>query len=121
MSNPHPKNLFQKGNKIAKGNDKTIRLSTWIDKALDGDVPTDVSGYDEIISYRQFVAAKMVETTVTTKDPSIRLAYFKEIADRTEGRPSQPVDLTSKGERIFDGYTDEQLRALAEGRASTEG
>lgn len=83
---------FQPGNKAALGNDKTQRLSTWIDKQLDKPAPTDLKGYEEGMTLRQLLAAQVVDTAVTTKDPNMKLAYVKEIADRTEGKPVQALE-----------------------------
>ena len=65
-----------------------------LDKELDKEVPQTVGEYEEVRSRRSILAEKMVDTAITTKDPLTRLAYYKEISDRTEGKPTQKNELT---------------------------
>lgn len=91
---------FQKGNKAALGNDKTMRLSTWIDKELDTLVPEDISVdlYTAGMTKRQYLAQRLVLKAMTTDKGD--LDYFKEIADRTEGKAMQKVDHTTLGKEM---------------------
>lgn len=94
---------FKKGNTAALGNDKTIRLSTWIDKVLDEEIGEDlatVEGYDSAMQKREFLARKYVNKTIKEKDVSIFRSLFSEIADRTEGKAKQYLDHTTDGEKI---------------------
>lgn len=115
---------FKKGNTAALGNDKTLRISTWIEKALNKqiqelDPSANVEEYDRLLQAREFLANKLVKKAIKTKDDGMFNSLLREIMDRTEGKPTQPIDHTSKGERIFDNLTDEQLRSIAEGTAGT--
>jgi hypothetical protein len=93
---------FKKGNTAALGNDKTLRLSTWIEKALDKPVPSTLKGYEEGMTYREYLANEILNGAVVAPDPKTKLDYLKEIMDRTEGKPSQNInqDITSGGEKI---------------------
>lgn len=103
LGRPAVSTSIKKGQKLALGNDKTQRLSTWIDRELSRSMPAPddtVQSYEDIVSKRQALAEKLVDTALKTRDDSIRLAYIKEIADRTEGRPQQSVDVTSLGKAV---------------------
>ena len=79
---------------------KEMRLSTLIDKALNEMASVDVStreGYEQIVSFRQVLAKKLVRQAVENKDD---LPYIKEILDRTEGKAPQTTDITSNGETL---------------------
>lgn len=94
---------FGKGNKASEGNDKTMRLSTWLEKELDSIVGEDEStleGYEKGMQNRQFLARKLVRKAKKAKDDAVFKGLFAEIADRTEGKPSQSIDHTSGGEKI---------------------
>lgn len=82
------------------GRDKTLSLTALIEKALGRVIPQSVEEYDEIRTYRMGIAEKLVDTAYHSKDDSVVLAYIKEIADRTEGKPKQYSDITSGGEPI---------------------
>lgn len=99
---PATKGSFKKGNQAALGNDKTLRLSTWLDKVLDqpvGDIST-LSGYEAAMQAREVLVRKFVKTAVETEDPATFKAYFDTAADRTEGKPKQQTDVTSNGETV---------------------
>jgi hypothetical protein len=96
MANPHPTVVLPKGNQIAKGNDKTTKLSTFIEKALERVIPNSLEEYNEIRTYRQQLAEKLVDTAILSDKPDVALAYIKEIADRTEGKPKQSTELSGE-------------------------
>lgn len=116
MSNPHPTPKFKKGNTAALGNDKTMRISTWIDKVLDedmGDLAERLSlqGYERTMKKKEAAARKIVDRMLSSEDNGEFKALFQEVVDRTEGRPQQKIDHTTAG-RPFVGMTDEQLEEL---------
>ena len=80
---------FQKGNKAALGNDKTIRVTTWVEREL-------TESYDELMTKAQKMATILVDKAIKEED----LSFIREVIDRTEGKPQQKVDHTSKGEKI---------------------
>jgi len=96
MANPHPTVVLPKGARIAKANDKTLRFTTFIEKALERVIPNSLEEYNEIRTYRQQLAEKLVDTAITSDEPGMALAYIKEIADRTEGKPKQSTELTGE-------------------------
>ena len=104
MSNPKPGNLFKKGNSVAKGNDKSLRLSTWVNRVLDKQIKdldsSNLDEYEQLMQARELLATKLVKKALKTKDDATFKAYFQEIADRTEGRPQQSVDVTSLGKAV---------------------
>ena len=95
---------FKKGNTAALGNDKSTRLSTLIDKALDKQLkdlnPNTMEGYDALMQAREMLATKLVKKAIMTKDDATFKSYFSEIADRTEGKALQRTDVTSDGEKM---------------------
>lgn len=102
--NPNPKNQFGKGNKAALGNDKTLRLSTWLDKKLDE--PIDIEGYDKTITFRQAMSQDMVHQYFKATEPLIKKQIFDTIADRTEGKPKQTNQLQNPdGSAVFEKVT----------------
>lgn len=97
---------------------KELRPSEWVKKELKALTSLDINtkaGYEESISHVEHIAKTLVKGASTISDPKIRLEYIKEVIDRVEGKPSQPIDHTSGGERIFSNMTDEQLRHLFQG------
>lgn len=114
---PPTKGSYKKGNQLAKGNDKTLRTSTWIEKFLDLEVPkhmVDSIDYDEQITYRQHIAKRLLNTTVKSKKDEVALNYIKEVLDRTEGRPTQPIDHTSAGNPLGELSDEELERRISE-------
>lgn len=91
---------FKKGNTAALGNDKTLRLSNWLDKALDKEVVTTVDEYGAAITKRQLMAEELIQAYLDAKEPMVKKALFETIADRTEGKPHQTQDITSDGEKL---------------------
>lgn len=98
---PPVKTSFKPGNKAALGNDKTLNLSTWLKRELE-----KTTEYDQKMTIAKEVAASMIETLRTTKDVDTKLDYFKEISDRTEGKPKQSTSLENPdGTRLFEKIT----------------
>jgi hypothetical protein len=89
---------FKKGNVAALGNTKELRLSTQLDLLLKK--ANKRAGYEEQFSNAQALAEKVFNVAMNTEDPKTMLDYFKEIADRTEGRPKTSVDHTTLGEKM---------------------
>lgn len=56
--------------------------------------------YLEAVSKVEHIANKILDTIMTTKDPRVLKEYSEFIADRTEGRPQNKVDVTSNGQTI---------------------
>jgi hypothetical protein len=59
-----------------------------------------IDGYEEKVEAVAALAEQMLEVALTTKDERVKLDYIKEIADRTEGKPQQHTDITSKGQSV---------------------
>ena len=94
---------FKKGNTNALGNDKTQRFNTWLEKELNnelGEQNATVLGYAQEMIRKQALAKKLVDKALKEKDSALFKTLFSEIADRTEGRPQQSVDVTSQGKQI---------------------
>lgn len=81
---------------------KELKLSTQLDILLKK-VNKD-AGYEAQFSNAQALAEKIFNVAMSTEDPRTMLDYFKEIADRTEGKPKQSTDITSNGETIVPIY-----------------
>ncbi len=80
---------------------KEGRVSTWLLKELDKQAKLDENtkeGYESMVTNAQLLAEKIVKRALSDDDQS--LAYIKEVLDRTEGKPKQSTDITSKGEKI---------------------
>ena len=79
---------------------KEMRIATWIEKELDQVVSreTDEHAYEAQVSTRQYLAKTLVKRAL--EDRKDALDYAKEVIDRTEGKPHQSTDITSKGEKI---------------------
>lgn len=92
--------LKPRGRAFVKGHDvkspgapvKEWRVSTWIEKEL------SVEDYNAKVTNAQLIAKNLV-AKAKANDPDA-LAHMKEVMDRTEGKPQQNTDITSKGERI---------------------
>lgn len=115
MANPHPSVVLPKGAQIAKGNDKTLRFTTFIEKALERVIPNSLEEYNEIRTYRQQLAEKLVDTAITSDEPGMALAYIKEIADRTEGKPKQSTELSGQVQIGVMNLTDAELIKIIDG------
>lgn len=89
---------FKKGNTASLGNMKEHRLSTQLDILLKK--VNENKDYDTKLLNAQVLANKVFNTAMSTDDPRTLLDYFKEIADRTEGKPKQSTDVTSNGKTI---------------------
>jgi hypothetical protein len=89
---------FKPGNKASLGNMKEHRLSTQLDILLKR--VNENEDYDTKLLNAQVLAQKVFSTAMSTDDPRTLLDYFKEIADRTEGKAKQSTDLTSNGKTI---------------------
>lgn len=74
---------------MAEGNDKTLRVSTWIERELN-------EPYDELMSKSKKMATILVDEAIAKKD----LNFMREVMDRTEGKPQQKTDITSGGEKL---------------------
>ena len=83
------------GEKKALGNDKTLNVTTWLKVELE-----NVEDYGEKMKVAKRIAHDFVQTLMTTPDPALKLQYFKELMDRTEGKPKQSTDVTSGGNPI---------------------
>lgn len=95
---PPVKTSFKKGNTASLGNDKTLRISTWIDKALDK--PVDLEGYDQAMTARQAMAEDFVKQYFLATTIGDKSQVLDRLANRTEGMPKQSTDITSGGEKI---------------------
>lgn len=89
---------FKKGNKAALGNDKTMRLSTWLDKALRD--PATAEEYGEAMSQMQAISTDMVKQYWKAKSALEKKAVFDTLADRTEGKAQQKIDHTTLGKEM---------------------
>ena len=109
------------GMKIAQGNDKTLRLSTWLDTELQRETGA-VDSYGEKMTVAKELARDVINTARTTEDAKLKLDYFKEIADRTEGKPVQKQEITGKdGAPLFTEMSDEQLKEILLGKDEPKG
>lgn len=117
MSNPHPQNQIKKGDKLALGNDKSLRLSTWVDKYLDDEIPNTLPGYVEGLTYRKYLSKKLLNLTAKMNDGLAFKAMFSEIRNTTEGMPKQSTEITGKdgGPIEFAKYSDEDLKKIING------
>lgn len=93
VGRPPVKTSYKPGQSGNAGNIKEHRLSTQLEillkKANEG------AGYEEKLNNAQALAEKVFAVAMSTEDPKTMLEYFKEIADRTEGKPKQSTDVTS--------------------------
>lgn len=104
----HPKGRWQPGQSGNKGGGipKEMRLSTWIDKALDKELPNTVPGWEEGMTVRKQIAKLLVDGVILTNNPTVRLDYLKEILDRTEGKAKQVTVVENPdGTGIFEKAT----------------
>lgn len=54
--------------------------------------------YEEAVAYVDAITDQVMRiASDPTTEPALKLAYIKEIADRTEGRPTQRQELTGAG------------------------
>lgn len=101
---------FEKGHSVKSPGApvKEMRLSTWIEKELDNqlgrlhsaELDLGMQEYTEEVSRRQAIAKRLVNMALHKSDHQLALQAIKEIADRTEGKPQQKVDHTTRGESI---------------------
>ncbi len=80
---------FKKGQKAALGNDKTAKLSTFIEIALRN--AKTVGELDEARSQAHAIAEDFVNSYWDAKTITDKKAVFTELMDRTEGKASQPI------------------------------
>lgn len=59
----------------------------------------------------QYMAALIAYERISNAQISVK--EFEQVADRTEGKAPQSIDLTTKGESLNE-YSDEQVRRIAE-------
>lgn len=90
---------FKKGNTAALGNDKTLRISTWIERELEEFYKDPTDKYGAAMTASRLIAKKVVRQAITMPG-DVALPYIREVLDRTEGKPQQKIDHTSKGEKI---------------------
>ena len=98
---PHVANKtsFKPGNTAALGNDKTIRITTWIDQELDRFIDEEdatVLGYDNTIANRRAIARRLVKMALQAKDTNLAMQAIREVMDRTEGKPKQSTELSGE-------------------------
>lgn len=108
---------FQKGNKLAEGNDKTLNIKTWLNKELHTTDPETLDEYGKAVDKVQKLAKFMVKNALSTSDKKLALEYIKEILDRVEGKPKQSTEITGKdgGPIEFANYSDEDLKKIING------
>lgn len=73
--------------------------------------------YEQAVAYIDAITDHMAKiASDKSTDPQVRLAYIKEIADRTEGKPKQQTELTGKdgGPIEVSNLTTAELQALIE-------
>ena len=90
MSNPHPTIKFPKG-VSGNPNGRPKREWTWaglIEDAMEEEDETGIP-YKKIIARKLRLLAKAGDITA-----------IKEVMNRMDGMPTQPTDLTSKGEKL---------------------
>lgn len=76
--------------------------------------------YAEAVAYIDAITDHMAKiASDKSTDPQVRLAYIKEIADRTEGKARQAVDVTSGGDKIG-GLSADQAEQLLRARANRD-
>lgn len=90
---PKTRTSFKKGNKAHEGYDKTLSLSNWLDRELKRELE-DSDDYGERMTVAKQIARDVISTLRTTENADTKLAYFKEIADRTEGKSKQSTEIT---------------------------
>lgn len=87
---------------------KEDRISTLINKELDKIIEERKSRgegetYEEYVikmTKRQKIAQSIVDNAISNEDPELKYKYENMVVDRTEGKPQQSTDVTSKGESI---------------------
>lgn len=96
MSNPHPQNAFKPGNKVAEGNDKTARLSTFIRKKLR--TSRTLKEYEEARLEAQLISDDYVDSYWKAKTIKEKKEIFESLRDTDEGKPAQSVKLSGDSE-----------------------
>ena len=81
------------GQKLALGNDKTAKLSTFIELALKS--AHTLGEYESARTKAQAMAEDFVNQYWEAKTVAEKKAVLDTIADRTEGKPKQQTDITS--------------------------
>jgi len=89
------------------GRPKTALLSQAVRQKLGALVPDDPQGR----TYAQVIADELVRAAMRGNPEC-----FRALSDRTEGRPTQPVAVTTSESTLtnFDGWTRGELRRFAE-------
>lgn len=86
-----------------------MNVTTWLKVELN-----KVEDYGEKMQVAKKVAKDFVDTLMTTEDPQLKLMYFKELMDRTEGKPKQytetTAEVTLKGKELHELSTEEILQ-----------
>lgn len=109
---------FKSGNKAAEGNDKTQRMSTYIEAALEKtlgelDLGT-MEGYETSMKIKEVLATKFIRRTLKAKDDSVFDKLMNSLMDRTEGKPKQATEISGPdgGPIELSNMTEEQLTAI---------
>jgi hypothetical protein len=85
---------FKPGNQVALGNDKTAKLSTFVQKALLK--AKDLTEYENARTQAEAIAEDMVNSYWEAKNVIEKKAIFDTLADRTEGKPKQSTELSGE-------------------------
>jgi hypothetical protein len=76
-----------------------ISIKSALNKLLDGEITIEEAGEKFKMTRREIILLEIVRDAMNDEDPNTRLKAAAWIADRTEGKPSQPVELSGDEEK----------------------
>jgi hypothetical protein len=98
VGRPATTGSIKKGEKLALGNDKTARLSTFIELALKS--AKTLPEYEGIRSQAEAIATDFVDSYWKATTVLEKKAVLQEIADRTEGKARQQLPQDKEGNEV---------------------